>query len=232
MRQEKNGNNSEQTMHLATSEILLRLLVALVLSGAVGLQRSITGKVAGMRTHVLVGVGAAIFTLVSAEAFASGSPDRIAAQIVTGVGFIAGGVILKERGAVHGLTTAAGLWAVASLGMAAGAGLYVLSVAGAAAVLMTFIVLRYVELGLPRRRLKTWELRITLRADRGPAALESTLAAQLPYHQLQELRRTDTTCVVYKVRLPHDRDPDALTQALLDAGASTITWATDGDLEA
>jgi putative Mg2+ transporter-C (MgtC) family protein len=221
-------------MHLATSEILLRLLVALVLSGAVGLQRAVTGKVAGIRTHVLVGVGAAIFTLVSIEAFSvrGGSPDRIAAQIVTGIGFIAGGVILKERGTIRGLTTAAGLWAVASLGMAAGAGLFFLSAVGAAVVLATLIGLRYVELGLPRRQLTIWQLRVTLPGERGPAALESALAAQHARHWLQELCRADTIGVVYKVELPHDQNPDTLTQALIDAGASTITWSTEGDLEA
>jgi putative Mg2+ transporter-C (MgtC) family protein len=221
-------------MHVSSQEMLLRLLVALLLSGAVGLQRSFTGKAAGMRTHVLVGVGAAIFTLVSVQAFAggSGSPDRVAAQIVSGIGFIAGGVILKERGAIHGLTTAAGLWAVASLGMAAGAGLYLLGVAGAVVVLLTLIALRYVELELPRRQLRTWELQTTLPGDRELVALEASLAAQHVRHSLREMRHAETIRAVYMLQIPRDQHPTSLNRLLFDAGASTITWRADGDLEA
>src|SRR5690348_5850589 len=104
---------------ISTQEIVVRLLAALLLCGAVGLQRALTGKAAGMRTHILVGVGAALFTLVSGYAFRTSpsNTDRIAAQIVSGIGFIGGGAILKERGSIRGLTTAAGLWAAAALGM-------------------------------------------------------------------------------------------------------------------
>src|SRR5581483_1708521 len=143
---------------ITTQEIAIRLLAACLFCGAVGLQRALTGKAAGMRTHILVGVGSALFTLISGYAFhtTASNADRIAAQIVSGIGFIGGGAILKERGAIKGLTTAAGLWAAAALGMAAGAGLYVMGAAGAVIILLTLVALRRVELRFPRRALEVW----------------------------------------------------------------------------
>ena len=104
-------------------ELAVRLLVAAVLGALIGFEREYHAHPAGMRTHLLVSVGSATFTVLSIEAFkAPGSdPGRIAAQIVTGIGFLGAGAILKEGRTVKGLTTAASLWAVAGIGMAAGA---------------------------------------------------------------------------------------------------------------
>ena len=136
-------------------EPLLRMLVALLLGAAVGWEREMQRQPAGFRTHALVGLGSAIFTVVSAFAFPGplSDPTRIAAQIVTGVGFLGGGAILHYRGSVRGLTTAASLWAVAAVGMAAGAGLYVVAVGGAALVIVTLELFDWVE-GYAQRRLK------------------------------------------------------------------------------
>ncbi len=124
---------------IGLGEIAIRLLVAAALSGAIGLEREIRERVAGLRTHMLVGVGAALFTLVSAYAWSDFvfdrdqgtvyDPTRIAAQIVTGIGFLGAGAILRQGLSVRGLTTAAGLWVVAAIGIACGAGYY-----GAAAI--------------------------------------------------------------------------------------------------
>ncbi|HET6744762.1 MAG TPA: MgtC/SapB family protein [Candidatus Limnocylindria bacterium] len=135
-------------------EPLLRLVVALVLGAAVGLERELHRMPAGFRTHALVGLGSAIFTVVSAFAFIGpvSDPTRIAAQIVTGVGFLGGGAILHYRGAVRGLTTAASLWSVAAIGMAAGAGLYVIAVGGAVLVVVTLELLDRVEARLKKRQ--------------------------------------------------------------------------------
>jgi putative Mg2+ transporter-C (MgtC) family protein len=137
-------------------EPLLRMAVALVLGAVVGLERELQRMPAGFRTHALVGLGAAIFTVVSAYAFQGpiSDPTRIAAQIVTGVGFLGGGAILHYRGSVRGLTTAASLWAVAAIGMAAGAGLYVIAVGGAVLVVVTLYVLDRLEHWARRR----WKL--------------------------------------------------------------------------
>src|ERR1700694_1453237 len=91
---------------ITAQDVLLRLVISLLFSGAIGLQRTIAGKSAGMRTDILVGVGSGLFTLVSGYAFqiSPTNTDRIAAQIVTGIGFIGGGTILKEHGSIKGLT--------------------------------------------------------------------------------------------------------------------------------
>jgi putative Mg2+ transporter-C (MgtC) family protein len=106
--------------------VLLRLFVAAALGGAIGLERELRERQAGLRTHLVVSVGAALFTLVSAYGFADfGSrvdPTRIAAQIVSGIGFLGAGAIIRQGLSVRGLTTAASLWLVAAIGMAAGAG--------------------------------------------------------------------------------------------------------------
>ena len=114
-------------LDLATQlQIALRLAVALGLGALVGLERELQRQEAGFRTHAVVSLGAAIFTVVSAYAFTGigTDPTRIAAQVVSGIGFIGAGTIIQSRGGVKGLTTAASLWAVAGVGMAAGAGLY------------------------------------------------------------------------------------------------------------
>jgi putative Mg2+ transporter-C (MgtC) family protein len=130
---------------IGLGEIAIRLLVAAALSGVIGLEREIRERVAGLRTHMLVGVGSALFTLVSAYAWSDFifdrsqgtvyDPTRIAAQIVTGIGFLGAGAILRQGLSVRGLTTAAGLWVVAAIGIACGAGYY------GAAVITTGIVL-------------------------------------------------------------------------------------------
>jgi putative Mg2+ transporter-C (MgtC) family protein len=134
-------------------EPLLRLAAGLVLGAAVGWERELQRMPAGFRTHALVGLGSAIFTVVSAFAFSGpgADPTRIAAQIVTGVGFLGGGAILHYRGSVRGLTTAASLWAVAAVGMAAGAGLYVIAVGGAVLVIVALDLFDRLEAYAQRR---------------------------------------------------------------------------------
>src|SRR4051812_42299124 len=145
---------------LTWDEELLRVVVAAALGGAVGLERELREREAGFRTHMLVAVGSALFTLVSAYGFreflvGGGSviradPTRIAAQIVTGIGFLGAGAIIREGLSVRGLTTAGSLWIVAAIGMAAGAGYYWpaligTSVTGFALRPLRFLAFRMVE---------------------------------------------------------------------------------------
>ena len=112
-----------------TAEMVLQLVLAGVLGGLIGGEREYRGKVAGTRTHLLVALGAALMVLVSKHGFGGvGDPGRVAAQIVSGIGFIGAGAIMVDKHAVHGLTTAAGIWVAAGIGMASAAGLYVLAV--------------------------------------------------------------------------------------------------------
>lgn len=139
---------------MAPQEMLLRLLLAALCSGLIGFERASALRAAGMRTHTLVGVGAAVFSILSIAGFEAADESRIAAQIVTGVGFLGAGAIFKEGGSVSGLTTAAGLWITASLGMAAGSGSYWLAALGTVVTLSMLIGLRAVDAAVRRRRVK------------------------------------------------------------------------------
>ena len=125
-------------------EALLRLALAGALGGLIGLERELREREAGLRTHLLVAVGSALFTIVGAYAFASvrTDPTRIAAQIVTGIGFLGAGAILRQGFSVRGLTTAATLWVVAAVGLAAGAGYYSGALITTALVLLALWPLR------------------------------------------------------------------------------------------
>ena len=116
---------------------ILGLLFAVVLGGAIGLEREINGKPAGLRTNIIICLGAAAFTLVARRlgVDAPDAPGRVAAGIVTGVGFLGAGALIQEGSGVHGLTTAAGIWLVASIGVACGMGYYLM------AALTTFLAL-------------------------------------------------------------------------------------------
>lgn len=123
-------------------KITVRLLVAMALGGLVGLEREYRAKDAGFRTHFLVALGSALFTLISIYGFTEGVKDtsRVAAQVVSGIGFLGAGIIVFQRNVIRGLTTAAGLWVTAAIGMACGVGQYYM------AVLVTVLMLVGLEL--------------------------------------------------------------------------------------
>ncbi|MEU9019051.1 MgtC/SapB family protein [Actinomadura sp. NPDC048394] len=152
------------------------LLLALVLSACIGLERGLRNKSAGLRTHTLVGVGAALFMLVSKYGFqhapghVSFDPSRVAAQIVSGIGFIGGGLIFVRRDAVRGLTTAAVVWVTAAVGMAAGGGLWLLAVAVTGAHFLVVYGLSALSRLLPIERFRPagrGRLRLVYRDGRG-----------------------------------------------------------------
>ncbi|HEY9546249.1 MAG TPA: MgtC/SapB family protein [Solimonas sp.] len=168
---------------LSETEVVIRLLAAALFGGAIGFERERLSW-AGLRTHMLVCVGAALFMIVSIEGFGDAlhhpnvslDPSRVAAQVASGIGFLGAGAILMRRGVVHGLTTAASLWAVAALGLAVGGGLY--GAAIAATLIMLFILLalkplekRYVERRGTRRVVLLRGPRDNLRYEDVAAAL-------------------------------------------------------------
>jgi putative Mg2+ transporter-C (MgtC) family protein len=134
-------------------EALLRLALAGVLGGLIGLERELRERGAGLRTHLLVAVGAALFTIAGAYGFGGVrvDPTRVAAQIVTGVGFLGAGAIIRQGFSVRGLTTAATLWVVAAVGLAAGAGYYSGAVITTALVLLALWPLRILAFRILRR---------------------------------------------------------------------------------
>ena len=125
---------------------VLSIILAVVLGVIIGLEREIRGKAAGLRTNALICLGAAVFTIIS-ERMAGGqdSITRIAAQIVTGVGFLGAGAVIQDRGGIHGLTTAATIWLVASIGMACGARLYGLAIITTVLAIVVLLGLAQVE---------------------------------------------------------------------------------------
>jgi putative Mg2+ transporter-C (MgtC) family protein len=134
-------------------ELGLRLTAGLVMGAIIGFERELHRQPAGFRTHSLVALGAALFTIISAYGFTGPlvDPTRIAAQIVSGIGFIGAGTILQYRGNIRGLTTAASLWSVAAIGTAAGAGLLILAAVGTALILVVLAVLDRIEAFVTRR---------------------------------------------------------------------------------
>lgn len=141
-------------MGLSLLQIIGRLAMAALAAGLIGLERETAQKSAGLRTHVLVGVGAAIFTIVSIIGFEGGDDARVAAQVVTGIGFLGAGAIFREGATVKGLTTAAGLWAVAALGVAAGTGRFALALIGSILILAVLFALRGADEAVGRRTRK------------------------------------------------------------------------------
>ena len=137
-----------------TWEFILRIFVAALLGGAIGLEREYRAKEAGLRTHFLVALGSAVFMIVSAYGFdgVMNTPEhrwdvsRVAAQVVSGIGFIGAGTIIfhKSENVVRGLTTAAGLWVTAAIGLACGGGMYVLSIASTVLVLVGLAAFNFV----------------------------------------------------------------------------------------
>jgi len=121
-------------------EMILRLLLAAALGLIIGLQREWKGKPAGVRTLTLISVGSALFAIISEMGFVGGDSSRIASGIVTGIGFLGAGAILHRQGGVEGLTTAASIWAIAGIGLAVGAGLYLIAIVVAAITLAVLFI--------------------------------------------------------------------------------------------
>jgi putative Mg2+ transporter-C (MgtC) family protein len=138
---------------IAPQQVILRLVIATVLGSIVGLERERLDRAAGLRTHALVGLGAALFMLVSAFGFTdimhapqvSLDPSRVAAQVVSGIGFLGAGTIILRREIVRGLTTAASVWAVAAVGLAVGGGLYLAAASATLLALTILVVFKPVE---------------------------------------------------------------------------------------
>ncbi|HJU89248.1 MAG TPA: MgtC/SapB family protein [Gemmatimonadaceae bacterium] len=139
-------------------DLLAKLLLAVVLGGVVGLERELSGKPAGLRTNILICLGSAILMDLStrisvlADGTRVGDPARLAAQVVTGIGFLGAGTILQARGVVVGLTTAATIWVVAAIGLTVGAGAYVEAVGATLLVAVVLVGLRKAERSLLTRR--------------------------------------------------------------------------------
>ena len=151
-------------------EMLLRLVLAVLLSGIIGMEREALNKSAGFRTHILVGIGACLMMIISlsmpfirmpGDFGATGSssdPARIAAQVVSGIGFLGAGAIMSSSGKVRGLTTAASIWAVAGIGLCVGAGLYVTAIGASVLTFATLSLFARVENRIQKNRIIRMEI--------------------------------------------------------------------------
>ncbi len=145
-------------------DLVLRLLLAAGLGAAIGLEREYRRKAAGLRTNMLIAVGAALFMVMSIRLGAtSGSADRIAAQVVTGIGFLGAGAILRSGQSIHGMTTAATIWVNAAIGIAAGAGEYLVASIATGITLGVLLAIAPLEAYFDRR--VGFEPRAKARAD-------------------------------------------------------------------
>jgi putative Mg2+ transporter-C (MgtC) family protein len=213
---------------LSWEEELLRVAVAAALGGAVGLERELREREAGFRTHMLVAVGSALFTLVSAYGFREflvnggsvvrADPTRIAAQIVTGIGFLGAGAIIRQGLSIRGLTTAATLWVVAAIGLAAGAGYYSAAVITTLLALFSLWPLRIAaHVVTSRFRTETGRLLAQLPAGSGPGELVTEverLGGQL--QALEISHEADRRTVQMDVTLPPRADAPGMIARLAE----------------
>jgi putative Mg2+ transporter-C (MgtC) family protein len=217
-------------------ELLLRLLLACALGGAVGLEREWSGQGAGFRTHLLLSLGCCLFTLVSAYGFGpflagTGAgrfdPTRIAAQVVTGVGFIGGGAILRSGTGIHGLTTAASLWVVSAIGVAAGGGFYAGAALTAGLALVALWGLRRLRDRVAHEAPRSVELSVRADPTLDPATLLQalgTLAARVD--RLHIGREEDARAISIAVKLPPERRPEEVALAVSNvSGVRDVEWS-------
>jgi len=175
-------------LNITFGEAVLRLTVSLLIGIIIGLERELQHKSAGLRTSTLICVGATVYTIASLTFISPADPSRVAAQIVTGIGFLGAGTIIQMRGSVIGMTTAAAIWVMAALGLIVGLGHYTLALI---ATVLTFVVLnlfQYIEHAVKGKRTTcTYTLVLT---DTGPALMRVMEALQ---HSLSEIKEVKTS---------------------------------------
>ncbi len=199
---------------LATEDIW-KLLLALVLGGLIGLEREYRDKAAGFRTIIFICVGAALYTIFSSIIAGDKDPGRVAANVVTGVGFLGAGVLLRDGGRVIGLTTAAIIWLTAAIGMGVGAGQYTLAIIAAAIMMVVLWFFPYIERLIDRlREERNYEMSFAfdMRKFREINALFSAHHLRVKTHK-QEKAGAELNCTWEVFGSPANHD--ALTAALL-----------------
>ena len=208
-------------------ELLARLALAAVLGGAIGAERELNDQPAGLRTHMLLTIGACLFTLISAYGFGRGTdPSRIAAQIVTGIGFLGGGAIVRHGLTVKGVTTAASIWATASVGVAIGAGSYVLGTGGAVLVVGTLFGLRRADVVLQRWGVSREEYLIEAMPSFDMERLAEVGRREKVALRGMELQEDDDAVrITLLVKLPPGYRPARLLNALSQVeGVRQVEW--------
>jgi putative Mg2+ transporter-C (MgtC) family protein len=193
----------KEALQIIEDDQLLKVLIALVMGALLGIEREYKRKAAGMRTMTLICMSSAVFTILSAKLGFPGSPDRVASNILTGVGFIGAGVIFKNDYTIDGITTAASIWIAAAIGMAVGMSNYFLAATALAGSLIVLVVLEYVEKKISQvndKRLYT----VYFYEEKAPHLDVEKLLQQfrLKYRRILMVRKEKLIEVNYEVRGP------------------------------
>lgn len=226
-------------------DMLLRIGLGLLLGAAVGFERQWRARTAGLRTNALVSLGAALFVMLSAYGFDGGDPTRVAAQVVSGIGFLGAGVIMKRGPSISGLNTAATIWASAAVGCLAGAGSYLLAIAGTAAIILANTFLRPLGRLLDRgptrigREIPPVSYEFTVRCPEDAEATVRALVFEAVHRDeftVQSVTSTDTEAgvVIVATLTSVSRDDRALERAIervvYEPAVTAVHWSAR-DLE-
>lgn len=213
----------EQSLAIGDLELAGRVVLSMTLCGAIGLEREVRGQIAGLRTHIIVGLGATLFTLVSAYGFLEfyppedagiprPDPARVAAQIVPGIGFLGAGAVIKYGVTVRGLTTAGALWICAAIGMSVGVGYYLGALIATAIVLFALLGLRLMWPLLNRLREDLVYIDVDLRP--GESLVEALeLLDELGIH-IDDLEERAEGRRRITIHVPEDSPPEAIAERL------------------
>lgn len=216
-------------VYLPSIDHVIRMAVAVVLGGMIGLEREVHDKPAGFRTIILICAGACLFTIVSELAGGrDGETTRIAAQIVSGMGFLGAGAILRDRASVIGLTTAATIWAVAAVGMAAGYGHLGVATLGAGVILVSLFLFDVVEDWIGDRR-DVQDYRIVAANDTGtPDRIYDMFAGVNLNIRKRTCFEEGSAAVFYIVAMGSKTNHDQLRRTLLHSGEYSLREARQG----
>lgn len=191
----------------------LRLLVAAVLGGLIGIERESLNKSAGFRTHTLVALGSCLIMITSIEMYTkvgngfASDPGRIAAQVVSGIGFLGAGTILRSNQGIKGLTTAASLWVVAGIGLAVGAGNYFTSVTTTAIVIIVLVYMGKFETYIRAAKKKEKSIQVVIKDRPGQLGLVSTCLGQMDVHirsvKMSHHDKDDQVLLTFLINIPY-----------------------------
>src|ERR1041385_7465094 len=180
-------------------EIAVRLLISFAVGTAIGLEREYRSKAAGLRTMIMICLGSTIFTEISIN-IGGGSPDRIAANIVTGIGFLGGGVIFKDGLTVTGITTATTIWISAALGMAVGAGEYFVAIVGSGVVLIVLTIMEKAQHWIEHwHQSRTYRIEFKLDDDCDAFTENILREIGLGFKKRRDYKQNSTAIVVYEI---------------------------------
>ncbi|WP_300491520.1 MgtC/SapB family protein [Flavobacterium sp.] len=196
-------------------EIMLRFFIAVIWGAIIGAEREYRGKAAGFRTTILISIGACFFTVMSIWIGGEGNPDRIASNIVTGLGFLCAGVIFRADNHINGITTAATIWAVAAISMGIGAGHYLISACGGGLILLVLTTLTYLQNKIDRiNQYRTLHITFDKKDDGFPQCTELFVKYGVKSRLIAQQKELDTITLSWEIHAS-EKQLESLSKALL-----------------